>query len=156
METYSFTSGPHIKVTILSKGFSLDKVLLSHSDHLSCEIPYNLDDLLKKELYSWLMAYSQGKPTQILNLKPNTSTLFTKRVLEEMALIPLGSFESYSGLAKKAGSERAARAVGNICRANPFPLFIPCHRVRSADGSLGGFAYGTKMKQEILQFENAI
>ena len=156
MQTYSFISGPHIKVTLLSKDFSLHKVLLSHSDHFSCEIPIKLAEVISKDLYSWLIAYSQRKPTQTLNLKLTTSTPFTKRVLEEMALIPLGSFESYSGLAKRAGSQRAARAVGNICRANPFPLFIPCHRVRSADGSLGGFAYGTKMKQEILQFENAI
>ena len=156
MQTYSFISGPHIKVTLLSKDFSLHKVLLSHCDHFSCEIPHNIAEEIAKEIYSWLLAYSQRKPTQILDLKLNTSPPFTKRVLEEMALIPLGSFESYSGLAKRAGSERAARAVGNICRANPFPLFIPCHRVRSADGSLGGFAYGTKMKQEILQFENAI
>ena len=73
-----------------------------------------------------------------------------------MALISFGSFESYSGLAKRVGSPKAARAVGNICRGNPFPLLIPCHRVISADGSIGGFAYGTKMKQELLQFEKSI
>ncbi|MCX6989630.1 MAG: MGMT family protein [Chlamydiae bacterium] len=156
MQSNSFTSGPHIKVTILSKESSLHKVLLSHSDHFSCEIPHDLAEKIAKEVYSWLLAYSLRKETKILHFDLNTYPPFTKRVLEEMALIPLGSFESYSGLAKRSGSQRAARAVGNICRGNPFPLFIPCHRVLSADGSIGGFAYGLKMKQEILQFENAI
>ena len=111
---------------------------------------------MTKDLYLWLLAYSQKKETLIPLLDLDTFPSFTKKVLEQMALIPLGSFESYSGLAKKAGSPKAARAVGNICRGNPFPLFIPCHRVLSADGSIGGFAYGTKMKQEILEFEKFI
>ena len=150
MHTYSFISGPHIKVTILNK------VQLSHSNCFCCEISKDLSEKMTKDLYLWLLAYSQKKETLIPLLDLDTFPSFTKKVLEQMALIPLGSFESYSGLAKKAGSPKAARAVGNICRGNPFPLFIPCHRVLSADGSIGGFAYGTKMKQEILEFEKFI
>ncbi|MBU1756814.1 MAG: MGMT family protein, partial [Alphaproteobacteria bacterium] len=30
---------------------------------------------------------------------------------------------------------------------------IPCHRVIAADGGLGGYTYGTAIKQELLRRE---
>jgi len=51
------------------------------------------------------------------------------------------------------GKPNAARAVGAALAANPFPLIIPCHRVIRADGSLGGYQGGLKMKQALLRIE---
>ena len=44
--------------------------------------------------------------------------------------------------ARRAGGRRPrrARAAGQAMRHNPLPIIIPCHRVRSADGGLGGFS----------------
>jgi methylated-DNA-[protein]-cysteine S-methyltransferase len=50
-----------------------------------------------------------------------------------IAAIPFGQTLTYGGLATKIGS--AARAVGQACRRNPFPLIIPCHRVVSSGGT---------------------
>ncbi len=80
-------------------------------------------------------------------------TLFQSRVLEALKKVAFGEKTSYQALAKQVGSPYYARAVGNCCRVNPFPLFIPCHRVLSKDGSLGGFAYGDALKKEMLSFE---
>jgi len=63
-------------------------------------------------------------------------TDFSHKVWAEMLKIPLGKTLSYSAIANKIGS--SARAVGNACRANPYPLIIPCHRVVSVNG-LGGY-----------------
>ena len=62
---------------------------------------------------------------------------FQQRVWQAIAAIPVGQTLRYGDLAKQLGS--AARAVGQACGANPFPLVVPCHRVVSSQG-LGGFA----------------
>lgn len=63
-------------------------------------------------------------------------TPFIQRVLEAMLSIPLGQTCTYGELAKKL--KTSARAVGNVCKRNPLPLIIPCHRVVAANG-IGGF-----------------
>ena len=77
---------------------------------------------------------------------------FSQKVLEAMQKIPFGSVQTYAQLAESASCPKGARAVGNVCRANPFPLIIPCHRVVARHG-LGGFAYGLEMKMQLLDFE---
>lgn len=49
-----------------------------------------------------------------------------------IASIPYGETRTYGALAQSCGS--VARAVGQACRNNPFPIIIPCHRVTSASG----------------------
>ena len=87
----------------------------------------------------------------LFNLKQLSG--FSAKVLKETCRIPHGKVTSYSGLAAKVGSPLAARAVGTALANNPFPLVIPCHRVVRADGSLGGFGGGLKMKKGLLDKE---
>ena len=72
-----------------------------------------------------------------LPLRPQGSP-FRQRVWQAIATIPRGETRCYGELARALGS--AARAVGQACGANPFPLVIPCHRVIAAAGP-GGFAH---------------
>lgn len=65
-------------------------------------------------------------------------TGFQRRVWAGIAAIPTGQTRSYGELAAALGS--GPRAVGNACGANPYPVVVPCHRVVSATGGLGGFA----------------
>jgi methylated-DNA-[protein]-cysteine S-methyltransferase len=65
-------------------------------------------------------------------------TSFQRRVWAQIASIPHGETRTYGALAQALHS--APRAVGGACGANPYPLVIPCHRVVSSDGGLGGFA----------------
>jgi methylated-DNA-[protein]-cysteine S-methyltransferase len=37
-------------------------------------------------------------------------------------------------------------------KKNPFPLFVPCHRVIRKNG-IGGFNYGIKWKKFLIEFE---
>jgi methylated-DNA-[protein]-cysteine S-methyltransferase len=62
---------------------------------------------------------------------------FQQRVWAAIAGIPRGEVRTYGQVARHIGS--AARAVGQACGANWFPLVIPCHRVTAA-GGLGGFS----------------
>jgi methylated-DNA-[protein]-cysteine S-methyltransferase len=63
---------------------------------------------------------------------------FRKRIWAAIAAIPRGETRTYGNLANAANS--AARAVGQACGDNPFPLIVPCHRVVAATG-IGGFAH---------------
>lgn len=84
-------------------------------------------------------------------------TPFQWKVLKATLTIPLGQTRSYQWIARKVGSPRAVRAVGQALRQNPFPLLIPCHRVIRKDGSLGAYAgrYDDK-KKNLLRTEKAI
>lgn len=84
-------------------------------------------------------------------------SVYRQKVWAELSQIPIGATMTYSELAKKIGS--GARAVGNACRDNAYPLFIPCHRVVSASG-MGGYAGQTEgdfmtIKRKLLEFEAA-
>lgn len=58
-----------------------------------------------------------------------------------IAAIPLGRTLSYGALARIAGS--GARAIGQACARNPFPIVIPCHRVIGSGGAIGHYSGGS-------------
>lgn len=78
---------------------------------------------------------------------------FGRQVLEACARIPYGETVSYGELARRVGSPRAARAVGQALGRNRVPLIVPCHRVIAADGGLGGFGGGLDRKRDLLALE---
>lgn len=78
---------------------------------------------------------------------------FHRRAREGMVAIPYGETRTYTDLARGAGNERAVRAAGSACSRNPIPLVVPCHRVLRSDGSLGGYAGGLEMKEDLLKME---
>ena len=95
---------------------------------------------LLREACDQLQDYFDGKRMSFnLPLTPEGSN-FQKRVWAALCAIPPGETRSYADIARTIGS--APRAVGGANGANPIPLFIPCHRVIAADGSLGGYSGG--------------
>ena len=80
-------------------------------------------------------------------------TAFQEAVWRELRRIPAGETRSYSELAAAAGHPRAVRAAGSANGANHVSVLIPCHRVIRGDGSLGGYAWGLAIKQELLRRE---
>lgn len=91
-----------------------------------------------------------------VNLAPH-GTPFQQSVWQALLAIPPGHPCSYGTLAACLGS--GARAVASACRANPIPLFIPCHRVVAAHGS-GGYMGATGgapllLKNWLLEHEAA-
>lgn len=76
------------------------------------------------------------------------------RLRAAIAAIPYGETRTYGEVAAACGS--VARAVGQACRTNAFPIIIPCHRVTSSTGpeyySAGD---GPRTKSWLLDFEYA-
>jgi methylated-DNA-[protein]-cysteine S-methyltransferase len=83
-------------------------------------------------------------------------TPFTERVLMELARIPFGETATYAELAARAGSPKAARAVGMTMNRNRIPIVLPCHRVIGANGSLVGYAGGLERKVALLTLEGVL
>ena len=84
-----------------------------------------------------------------------SGTAFQKKVWTELQRIEYGHTFSYQKLAKQVGGETYIRAVGRANGQNPIPIIIPCHRVIGKNGSLVGYAGGTKTKQHLLHLEGA-
>lgn len=82
-------------------------------------------------------------------------TEFQKEVWKQLSQIPYGKTYSYKDIAKKVRKEKAFRAVGTANGKNPHCIIVPCHRVIAADGTLGGYGGGLKMKIKLLELENA-
>ena len=80
-------------------------------------------------------------------------TAFQQRVWEELRRIPAGETRSYGELAAALGNPKASRAVGGANGSNNIAVLIPCYRVIAADGGLGGYAYVTQIKAELLRRE---
>ena len=80
-------------------------------------------------------------------------TEFQERVWHTLAGIPYGSTLSSAALAARMGMPRAVRAVAGANGANALSLFVPCHRVIGADGSITGYGGGAYAKSFLLELE---
>ena len=107
------------------------------------------------DAFRQLEEYFEGKRKDFnLPLNPK-GTSFQQKVWSCLYSIPYGETRTYKDIAKQVGDENASRAVGNANNKNPVPIFIPCHRVIGADGSLTGYAGGTELKEKLLDLEKS-
>jgi methylated-DNA-[protein]-cysteine S-methyltransferase len=100
-----------------------------------------------------LEEYFRGERKSFDVLLDLRGTEFQKKVWNQLLKIPYGQTNSYQEVAKKICHERAVRAVGTANGRNPVSIIIPCHRVISSDGSLGGYAGGLSIKEKLLKLE---
>jgi len=82
-------------------------------------------------------------------------TDFQLKVWDALMQIPYGELRSYKHVAQSIKNSNACRAVGNANNKNPIMIIIPCHRVISHAGGLGGYALGIKCKMKLLELENS-
>jgi O-6-methylguanine DNA methyltransferase len=85
----------------------------------------------------------------------DNATDFMQAVYAVAQSIPSGSVISYAQLARQLGKPGAVRAVGTALGKNPVPLIIPCHRIITTSGKLGGFSAngGVAAKEKLLACE---
>jgi len=80
-------------------------------------------------------------------------TDFELRVWETLLKIPMGRAATYSDIAAKVCSPKAARAVGAAVGKNPIAFVVPCHRVIGKTGNLTGYHWGLTRKRAMLGWE---
>jgi O-6-methylguanine DNA methyltransferase len=152
-KTVPFPQGPKIRVMLEFTEFKLKKTLLSLADRFECAIEGKVDQQCIDTLLAFLKCYGQREHAE-LELPLDMLSPFRQKVLQNLQKVGFGSIVTYGELAHESGHPGAARAVGTACHFNPFPLFIPCHRVITSGRKIGGFAYNLEIKRRLLEFEN--
>jgi methylated-DNA-[protein]-cysteine S-methyltransferase len=115
----------------------------------------NADTPLLREAAAQLAAYFAGELTMFdLPLAPAGSDRGPE-LREAICSIGYGETASYGALAARTGA--SARAVGQACASNPFPIIVPCHRVLPTGGALGYYSAGDgpTTKAWLLKHERA-
>lgn len=100
-----------------------------------------------------LAEYLSGQRKQFDLPLDIVGTAFQKQVWQALKQIPYGQTTSYLQIAQMINRAKASRAVGTAVGKNPVLMVIPCHRVVTSAGSLGGYRGGLAMKQALLDLE---
>ncbi len=101
-----------------------------------------------------LREYFRGdRRTFRVPVDPAVGTPFQRRVWRTLTTIPYGETRSYGWVARSVGRPGASRAVGQACGRNPVAIVVPCHRVVSSAGRLGGYTGGVGAKRWLLRHE---
>ena len=140
---------PFGPVTIAADGRALTGLAFEERDYPGQRRPTELTNRAANELQEYLAGKRRAFD---LPLAP-AGTDFQKRVWRALQDIPYGQTRSYSEVADAIGRPSACRAVGSANGKNPIPILIPCHRVVAASGALGGYAWGPRVKQQLLDLE---
>lgn len=92
---------------------------------------------------------------QVFNvpLDLSSGTAFQTMVWQHLCHISYGETISYKELAVRLDRPFAFRAVANANGRNPISLIVPCHRVITSDGSIGGYTGGVRIKKILLDIE---
>jgi methylated-DNA-[protein]-cysteine S-methyltransferase len=105
---------------------------------------------------SQLAEYFRGTRSAFdVDVDPTTASEFDRAVWRQLCRVPAGETVTYGELARRAGHQGAARAVGGAMHRNPIPIVIPCHRVVGDTGDLTGFGLGLWRKRWLLDREGA-
>lgn len=102
-----------------------------------------------------LRDYFDGEPVDLSNVPVDLDMQppFVRKALLECKKVEHGTVVTYAEIARRAGSAKACRAVGNAMASNPAPVVVPCHRVIASSGGLGGFSGGLEWKRRLLGLE---
>lgn len=111
------------------------------------------DQTVFKQTEQQLKEYFLGSRTEFsVPLKPR-GTAFQCQVWQALQTVPYGEICSYKDIAIQVQRPKGYQAVGQANGKNPIPVIIPCHRVLSADGKLGGYTGGLSIKKTLLTIE---
>jgi len=147
MKKYSFNSKIG-RITLFSKNEKINQIILQSDANFHDE-PNEAIKLAQKEI----LEYFDNLRTEFTFPIEFDGSSFRKEVLNAMMKIPYGEVMSYSDLAKSSGHFNADRAVGTVCKNNPLPLIIPCHRVIKKNGDIGNFYGGVELKALLINHE---
>ncbi len=110
-----------------------------------------------KELIEKVKAHLKGEAKEFSNLPLHfvETSEFMLSVYRAAQKIRPGEVATYGEMAISIGKPNATRAVGTALGKNPIPLIVPCHRVITSLGKLGGYSApgGVETKAALLELE---
>ena len=139
-----------------------DETLVSLSFSDEREMKGNeFESICKAKVLKWLDNYFLQKNTKIdFDYSLEGCTSFQKGVFEEAMKISYGQTISYQELSERVKEKLhkenlSCQAIGQALKKNPIALVIPCHRIVGKNDSLVGYAYGIRVKRELIQLEKS-
>lgn len=136
-----------LEVISSSKGI---KSLKFAEDGLQMRPLSEMEDQIREQLDEY---FNGTRKVFSLKLDFEGYTFFQRQVTEALINIEYGQTLSYKQLATKVGKPKASRAIGRACGLNPLLIIVPCHRIITSDGQLGGYAGGISNKKYLLDHE---
>ncbi|MBK8190655.1 MAG: methylated-DNA--[protein]-cysteine S-methyltransferase [Vampirovibrionales bacterium] len=142
-------------------GLRLSDGALAAVDFLPSDAPLSYDGLSAEmtEIVGRFRRYFAGDAQAFdgLAISEEDGTPFQKDVWRALKAIPYGQTRSYAEIARQLNKPGASRAIGQANRRNPLPIVVPCHRVITADGGLGGYqgTQGLEVKRALLALESS-
>ena len=166
-------AGKGVRITYTIAGCSLGRLLVAGTEKGVCSVRLgDSDDELESTLRSeyssaevvrddavlrvWveqILSHLAGRLPHLDLPLDVQATAFQWSVWDKLREIPYGGTRSYSEIAREMGRPTATRAVARACATNPVALVIPCHRVVREDKGLGGYRWGIKRKEKLLEHE---
>ena len=120
----------------------------SDSTSESTEFPPEIQDAVIQ-----IREYFAGNRKEFtIKISPQ-GTEFQQKVWNLLQQVPHGKTINYSQLSDQYGDPKAIRAVASANGKNPILIIIPCHRIISKDGGLGGFSAEIWRKEWLLNHE---
>jgi AraC family transcriptional regulator, regulatory protein of adaptative response / methylated-DNA-[protein]-cysteine methyltransferase len=158
---YTCADSPLGRMLIAATGKGICSIQFADSDEeleqcLRQEFPFAVrrrDDPILGELAERVVqSISNSKLAASLPLDIR-ATAFQRRVWSYLQSVAFGETRSYSEVAKAIRQPSAVRAVARACATNPVAIAIPCHRILRSNGDLGGYRWGIRRKETLLQIE---
>lgn len=143
---------------LLFLAFQQDEELKSLQRHVGCS-PSSMAKGASKPIEfarAELKAYFAGEITEFQTPFSVRGTDFQRSAWTALGNIAFGNTLSYAAQAALMGREKTCRAVGNANRVNPISILIPCHRIITQGGKIGGYAGGIARKQWLLAHEKQV
>ncbi|MFV0434554.1 MAG: methylated-DNA--[protein]-cysteine S-methyltransferase [Leucobacter sp.] len=140
---------------VLASGWTVDRQALSRRIHLRLRPAETVEGATRAA--KAVNAYYAGDTDAITAIPVlQLGSELQQRGWAALRAIHAGQPANYTEFATLIGSPAAVRAAASICARNAAGLFVPCHRVVRTDGALGGFAWGTAVKQSLLDRESQV
>lgn len=137
---------------LVGNGDSLTEIRFRRGEGLTAR-EHSAGDPVLRQAAAELEQYWAGERRVFSVPYESEGTEFQCRVWEAVAAIPFGEIRSYAEIAREVGRPKAVRAVGSANGANRLPIVIPCHRVLTSGGELGGYGGGLNVKRALLSRE---
>ena len=100
-----------------------------------------------------LREYFEGRRKTFSVPLEQNGTAFQIQTWQALQKISFGKTRSYADIARAIRNPKAVRAVGSANGKNCIPILVPCHRVITSAGTLGGYSSSVWRKKWLLEHE---
>lgn len=151
---YTYLASPLGNITLLATPHGVSGIRFeSHAIPALPRNHYQPQNAILRQCSDQLREYFAGIRQQFTLPIAVHGTPFQQQVWQTLTTIPYGQTWHYQQLATAINQPKACRAVGAANGKNPLSIIVPCHRVITKSGQIGGYAGGVAIKQQLLALE---